>query len=170
MTQKLVSLTATHAQRLAVLHSEGFEKAWTAQDFSEILAMPGTFGWALQAADPSDLRAEALSAAVLSAAVLARQVGDEMEILTLVVARAARQKGQAKALMQFVADAGQGKGAKWLFLEVADDNEAALSLYRGLGFEDVGRRPDYYGRKPPEAAVDARIMRLALSGCAPEAP
>ena len=51
--------------------------------------------------------------------------------------------------------------AKRLFLEVADDNAAALALYRRLGFVEVGRRQRYYER-PAVPAVDALVLQLAL--------
>lgn len=50
---------------------------------------------------------------------------------------------------------------KRLFLEVAEDNRAALALYRSLGFSEVGRRKRYYER-PGAAAVDALVLALAL--------
>jgi ribosomal-protein-alanine N-acetyltransferase len=48
-------------------------------------------------------------------------------------------------------------GAKTLFLEVADGNEAALGLYRSFGAVAVGRRRGYY-----EHGADAAIFSLAL--------
>jgi ribosomal protein S18 acetylase RimI-like enzyme len=48
-------------------------------------------------------------------------------------------------------------GARRLFLEVEDGNEAALKLYRSLGAIPVGRRQRYY-----ESGADAAIFSLAL--------
>jgi len=48
-----------------------------------------------------------------------------------------------------------------MFLEVAADNEAALSLYQGLGFTPTGRRGGYYERSQRPAA-DALILRTPL--------
>jgi ribosomal protein S18 acetylase RimI-like enzyme len=48
-------------------------------------------------------------------------------------------------------------GAKQLYLEVEDGNEAALTLYRALGAVPVGKRPGYY-----EHGADAAIFSLAL--------
>lgn len=44
-------------------------------------------------------------------------------------------------------------------LEVRASNEPAVSVYRKLGFEEVGRRKNYY-RNPKE---DALIMRREWS-------
>ena len=45
-----------------------------------------------------------------------------------------------------------------LFLEVRADNEAALRLYQGFGFERLGVRRNYY-----RGGGDALNMRLRLS-------
>ena len=54
-------------------------------------------------------------------------------------------------------DALRKAGAKQLFLEVDEANEAARSLYQSLGAVAVGRRPRYY-----EHGADADIFSLAL--------
>jgi ribosomal-protein-alanine N-acetyltransferase len=49
-----------------------------------------------------------------------------------------------------------------LFLEVADDNPAALALYEGSGFEQAGRRRAYYAR-PDARRADALVLRRPLN-------
>jgi len=44
-----------------------------------------------------------------------------------------------------------------MFLEVAEDNEAAIHLYRSLGFQPIGRRPAYYRR------ADGRVAAITFS-------
>ena len=58
--------------------------------------------------------------------------------------------------------AARAFGAAVIWLEVAVDNAAAISLYQGLGFEAAGRRNHYYARDGG-AAVDALIMRHVLN-------
>ena len=47
------------------------------------------------------------------------------------------------------------RGINW-FLEVRESNEAAINLYKTLGFMTAGRRQNYY-HDPSEAAI---VMRL----------
>jgi ribosomal protein S18 acetylase RimI-like enzyme len=52
-------------------------------------------------------------------------------------------------------------GATEVFLEVSVDNAAARALYAGLGFREVGLRPDYY-EEAVGAARDALVLRRSL--------
>lgn len=50
-----------------------------------------------------------------------------------------RGQGIATALMEAVIRKVSERGARWVGLEVRADNDAARSLYEGLGFREVGR-------------------------------
>jgi ribosomal-protein-alanine N-acetyltransferase len=58
-------------------------------------------------------------------------------------------------LLASAGDRAGAAGCERLVLEVAEDNEAACGLYRGLGFVDIARRPAYYRRRvgPTVAAI-----------------
>ena len=73
----------------------------------------------------------------------------------------ARERGIARALMLAAIERVSLRGLSELYLEVAEDNAAALGLYRALGFAPVGRRPGYYAR-PLAEAVDALTLRRAI--------
>ena len=83
---------------------------------------------------------------------------DEGEIANLAVAPAARRRGVASALLDFVIGDARSSGIAQLFLEVRESNTAARALYATRGFRPVARRPRYY-RKPVE---DAIVLRLEL--------
>jgi [ribosomal protein S18]-alanine N-acetyltransferase len=90
---------------------------------------------------------------------IAGRAADEVELLNLAVAPAARGQGIGRRLVETVlADATQW-GAAAVFLEVRASNEAARRLYESIGFAEVGRRKGYY-RRPSE---DALILRKTLS-------
>jgi len=78
---------------------------------------------------------------------------DEKEILNIAVEPAIRRAGMGRILMETVL--AEARGIAW-FLEVRESNEAAINLYKTLGFVTAGRRENYY-HDPPEAAI---VMRL----------
>jgi polysaccharide biosynthesis protein PslH len=84
---------------------------------------------------------------------------DEREILNLAVDPSRRRQGIARRLLE---GAILSSGAAW-FLEVRESNTAALSLYKGLGFEVNGRREAYY-HDPPEAAIVLKIFSCYCHG------
>ncbi|PZU47409.1 MAG: ribosomal-protein-alanine acetyltransferase [Sphingomonas sp.] len=81
---------------------------------------------------------------VLVAFALNRQVLDEVELLLCAVSADWRGRGVGSRMMEQVRKSALSRGARRLFLEVRDGNEAALGLYRTAGFNIEGRRPAYY--------------------------
>jgi ribosomal-protein-alanine N-acetyltransferase len=77
---------------------------------------------------------------------------DELHINTLAVAPAERRKGVATLLLTHVMAETSKEGARRATLEVRASNEAALALYRRLGFTVRGKRQGYY-RNPDEDAL-----------------
>jgi len=124
---------------LAALHAASFPDAWSANFIRDLLDSPGTFAFIAD-----------------SGFILARAAGDEAEILTLAVAPQQRRSGTGRALVREAASHARSLGATMLFLEVATDNEPALKLYVGAGFEPVGMRKAYYQGK------DAQVLKASL--------
>lgn len=142
-------MTVATATRLADLHAAAFAAPWDAAAFETLLGQAGVF--AIEAPEGF---------------ILIRSVADEAEILTLAVAPAARRRGLGARLVRDGAAAAAARAAARLFLEVADDNVAALALYAGAGFVEAGRRPGYYAR-PEGGRQDALILALNLPGTLP---
>ena len=85
---------------------------------------------------------------------------DGAQLGNLAVAEAHRRRGLGRRLVRTVLEAvRESDSGDYLILEVRESNEAAIGLYRGMGFRLLGRRREYY-RSPPEDAlvmgVDAR--------------
>ncbi len=78
--------------------------------------------------------------------VLGRVTLDEAEILTLATHPDLRRRGHARSALRRFEAAVTRLGARKIFLEVAEDNAAALALYLGAGYSEIGRRPGYYRR------------------------
>ena len=142
------AVDASMVPRLAVLHALCFDEAWGEAAIAGLLAMPGAFGYMAGPDDAPD------------GFVLARLGGGEAEILTICVAPAARRSGLGRHLLQAAAASAVAAGAEALFLEVAEDNPAAIRLYERFGFVLVGIRPAYYARGTSRVA--ARTLRYDL--------
>jgi ribosomal protein S18 acetylase RimI-like enzyme len=74
-------------------------------------------------------------------------VGEEAEILTLVITPLSQRGGKGSILLEALFDRLIQKGISQLFLEVAEDNEQAQSFYIKHGFIFVSKRHHYYQRK-----------------------
>lgn len=83
--------------------------------------------------------------------IVVRSVSPDHEILNLAVDPARRRRGIATALL-----VNQLAKGGTHFLEVRASNIAAQTLYRGFGFQEVGRRSEYYDL-PRESAI---VMRM----------
>ncbi len=84
---------------------------------------------------------------------------DEAEITNVATKATHRGRGYAKAVMCELFRVAHERGCVTMSLEVRESNSAAIALYEGLGFENLGRRPNFY-RFPREAAI---IMVKRLS-------
>jgi ribosomal-protein-alanine N-acetyltransferase len=81
------------------------------------------------------------------------------ELESIAVLKSARRHGVGRSLCLQAAFLAQTTGAELLQLEVRSANEAALALYRSLGFAEQGRRSGYYS----DPKDDAVLMALPLA-------
>ena len=79
----------------------------------------------------------------------------ESDMMNIAVHPQHRRKGIAEALVNALVEGLSERGNHSLMLEVRISNAPAIALYEKLGFEQVGRRPNYY-HHPKE---DALILR-----------
>lgn len=87
---------------------------------------------------------------------------DEGELGDIAVDPEYRGRGIGRTLLDRSIQEARSRGARSLYLEVRQSNDAARALYETAGFETVGQRADYYSG-PLE---DARVMRLDLQDSA----
>ena len=150
----ITPLPADAAEPLALLHARCFpEEPWDAEALHRILTLSGGFGRLAWHCD------------TVIGFVLARDLGDECEILSLGVVPESRGQGVGRTLLRAVIDEAEQRGRPSAVLEVAADNAAARALYARAGFVAVGHRPRYYRRAG--AAVDALILRCPVSRAPP---
>ncbi len=155
---RILPAEAALAPVLAPLHARCFDRPWDETAIARLLALPGAFG--LLACGGADFQTPA-------GFVLGRVAGGEGEILTLCVDPAWRRAGVARALVRGAMKHAGRANAATLFLEVALSNLAAQALYGHLGFETVGRRPDYY-RESDGRRDTALILRADIVPAPPD--
>lgn len=140
-------LTVEDASALSALHAEGFTTPWTEADFRTFLETPTYV--CLGYEDQGQVLAFALF----------QVIPPEIEVCTLVVRKESRRSGLGKTFLRACLD-GALKG-EVCFLEVAENNHAALQLYASLGFKRHGIRPKYY-KQPDSTYVSAIQMSKYL--------
>ncbi len=127
---------------LAALHKLAFTtpRPWSVAEFASLLDLAGVF----LIHQPDGF-------------VLGRAIAGEAEVLTLAVAPEARRQGIARQLMQGFETTARANAAEAAFLEVAEDNAAAIALYLSLGYTANGRRRGYF-ETPDHKRLDALVM------------
>jgi [ribosomal protein S18]-alanine N-acetyltransferase len=151
VSSTITPLPATAAEPLALLHAACFpEEPWGATALRRIMALSGGFArLASHGERPVGF-------------VLARDLGDECEILSLGVIPEYRRLGVGRALLGAVIEEAARLRRPSVVLEVAADNTAARRLYEEAGFIAVGHRPRYYRRGGD--MIDALILRCPATG------
>ena len=82
-------------------------------------------------------------------------VADSCFINNIAVYPACRRQGVGTALLKIAIMTADVNSTEFISLEVRESNAAAIALYEALGFEEMGRRKNFY-RRPQE---DALILR-----------
>ena len=133
---------------VTALQAASFDEPWGREGLAKLWATPGAFALLGLVSGPEG--------ELPAGYVLARMAADECEILSIGVAGSARRRGVGRALVAATLAEAAIRGARRLYLEVAEDNVAARGLYLAFGFRETGRRPGYYRRGG--AGVDALVL------------
>jgi ribosomal protein S18 acetylase RimI-like enzyme len=133
---KVVVRTATKADLRAL---ERLEEAFPGDrisraSFARFLALATADVWVATIGD----------VVVGDAVVVYRRGYLSARLYTLVVSREQRGRGIARALLERCEAGARERGCVTLRLEVREDNDAAIALYRRAGYDEVGRTDDYY--------------------------
>ena len=151
MNEPITPIPASAAVPLAALHRACFpEDPWDAPALERILALAGGFGYlAWHGETPAGF-------------ILARNLGSEVEVLSIGVLPGLRRRGIGRGLIDAIIAEATRSGVGSIVLEVATENEPARRLYATFGFLQVGRRPRYYRQRG--AGADGLILRRAVPG------
>lgn len=83
---------------------------------------------------------------------------EEASVTNVAVSSRFRKKGYGEALVEKAKELAKEASAESIFLEVRQSNVPAISLYKKLGFEEIGIRKKFY-EHPVE---DAIIMKVGI--------
>lgn len=134
------------AADIAALERRSFPVPWSEEAFLSEIGAPSRWS-----------RVAWADRARLAGYVLCTHAAGEVHINKIAVAERYRRQGVATLLMDEVLSFARRIDAAELLLEVRPSNEPARAFYRGLGFEENGRRDRYYAD-----GEDALLMRKGL--------
>ncbi|WP_018699001.1 GNAT family N-acetyltransferase [Amorphus coralli] len=139
---------------IAEIHRASFTQEWTVDELAALLSQPGVTALVVR-------RASWWTSPRPIGFLLLRVAADEAEILTVAVHPSNRRGGVGRSLVAEALRRLYADRVATVFLEVAADNEAALAIYRRLGFTMVGERPAYYSGTGAGGGL-ALVMRCDL--------
>lgn len=140
---RIVRMSQEHVPQIAQLEKECFSTPWSEASVAHELT------------NPLSLWLVALVGNTVIGYVGSQSVLGEADMMNVAVRGDYRRRGIAEQLVKCLICELAKSQVSCLTLEVRASNEAAISLYCKLQFEQVGRRPNYY-EKPKEDAVILR--------------
>ena len=143
MSVKIVPMTADHLEELEKLERICFSRPWSRKMLAEELENQ----WAAFLVAEDSVSGRVLGYAGLMV------VADEGYITNVAVFPEYRRQGIAAQILQVFVQFAEANRLAFLTLEVRPSNAAAIALYQGFGFEEVGRRKNYYDLPKEDALI-----------------
>ncbi len=140
---KIVPMAPEHLDALAALERVCFSRPWSRQMLADEL--DNQCAAFLTALEPDTDRVIGYAGLLVAA--------DEGYITNVAVEPSRRRQGVAAQLLQVFDNFARANKLAFLTLEVRPSNEAAIALYRSFGFEEVGRRRNYYDLPKEDALI-----------------
>ncbi|MBQ7465562.1 MAG: ribosomal protein S18-alanine N-acetyltransferase [Oscillospiraceae bacterium] len=141
-------MTADHLDDVARLEQICFSRPWSRRMLAEELE--NQCAAFLVALEPETEKVIGYAGLLVMA--------DEGYITNVAVFPEYRRRGVAEQIIQVFCDFAQGNHLAFLTLEVRPSNAPAISLYNSFGFEEVGRRKNYYDLPREDALILTRYF------------
>ena len=148
MKVRIVPMTADHLDDVARLEQICFSRPWSRRMLAEELE--NQCAAFLVALEPGTDKVVGYAGLLVMA--------DEGYITNVAVFPEYRRRGVAEQIIQVFCDFAQGNHLAFLTLEVRPSNAPAISLYNSFGFEEVGRRKNYYDLPREDALILTRYF------------
>ena len=143
---KYCLMNESHVAAIVELEKLCFSDPWSERSIASELNNPLSF-WLV-----------ATERDIVAGYVGSQSVLGESDMMNVAVHPDYRKQGIATTLIVGLVEELCKKGSHCLTLEVRASNTGAIALYEKLGFQQIGKRPNYY-RNPKE---DALILRKEL--------
>ena len=140
---KIVPMNADHLEELEKLERICFARPWSRKMLAEELENQCAAFLVAQ---------DSITQQVMGYAGLL-VMADEGYITNVAVFPEFRRQGVAAKLIAVFENFARGNKLAFLTLEVRPSNTAAIALYKGFGFEEVGRRKNYYDLPKEDALI-----------------
>jgi len=151
MSVEISPAEADDLPAIAAIERSAFTDPWSLRSFREALEHSAVFF--------ACARRSARDEVEVAGYVVAWFVADEGEIANLAVSPNAWGEGIGRALLDSALEEGRRRDVSAVYLEVRDSNDRARRLYRSRGFEEVGRRRNYYVSPVEDAIVLRRTLK-----------
>ena len=143
---KIVPMAAEHLNDVAALELACFSRPWSRQMLAEEL--DNQCAAFLVALEPETEKVIGYAGLLVAA--------DEGYITNVAVFPEQRRRGIAGQLLQVFLNFAEANHLAFLTLEVRPSNAAAIALYQGFGFQEAGRRKNYYDLPKEDALILTR--------------
>lgn len=143
-------MTLADIQAVVEIEKQCFSQPWSEKSFEDSIAREDTIFLVCEDDMKNHLVITGYMGMYLSF--------DEASVTNVAVAPEFRKRGYGESLVAAAKEAAKDAGAESIFLEVRVSNEPAVSLYKKLGFEELGIRKKFY-EHPVE---DAIIMKVGI--------
>ena len=140
---RIVPMNADHLEELEKLERICFARPWSRKMLAEELENQCAAFLVAQ---------DSITQQVMGYAGLL-VMADEGYITNVAVFPEFRRQGVAAKLIAVFENFARGNKLAFLTLEVRPSNTAAIALYKGFGFEEVGRRKNYYDLPKEDALI-----------------
>ncbi len=141
-------MTRTDIAAVSAIEAAAYEFPWSPQIFRDCLAA-GHKCWVLQ-----ESGGELVGYGILSTGA------NEAHVLNLCVAPSQQRRGHGTRMLRHLLELARMHRAHRVFLEVRPSNGKAQIMYERAGFNEVGRRPNYYPAR--RGREDAIVMAMEL--------
>ena len=151
MSIQIVPMNADHLEELEKLERICFSRPWSRKMLAEELENQCAAFLVAQ---------DSITQQVMGYAGLL-VMADEGYITNVAVFPEFRRQGVAAKLIAVFENFARGNKLAFLTLEVRPSNTAAIALYKGFGFKEVGRRKNYYDLPKEDALILTKIYEEA---------